>query len=103
MATPIPTEELHEALSSYHWDLYKEVNGIRPRWYRYDEMSLEQLEEAVLRLEEWRDEMVGEWDGLDARIAADEAAQAAAEAAEAVRVREERWMDAAASMGAAGW
>lgn len=99
MATPIPSEELHETLASYHWDLYKEIHGIRPRWYRYSEMTVSELEAAVLALEEWGEEIAPEWDSLDACIKAEEEA----EAAEAARAHEERWMDAAAAVGALGW
>tara|TARA_R100000664_G_scaffold31475_1_gene45098 strand:+ start:1261 stop:2289 length:1029 start_codon:yes stop_codon:yes gene_type:complete len=42
---PIPPEELHDALSASIYDLYKYVNGIRPRWIKFDEMSVEELEE----------------------------------------------------------
>ena len=99
METPIPPEELHEALAGYHYDLYKEVHGIRPRWYCYSEMSVEELEGAVLRLQE-------EVEGLREEVeylAREDAQQAELEAREAVRAHEERWMNAAAAMGAAGW
>ena len=42
--TPIPPEELHGALSGAIYDLYKYVNGIRPRWMKFSEMSIEELE-----------------------------------------------------------
>jgi len=42
--TPIPPEELHSALSGAIYDLYKYVNGIRPRWMKFSEMSVEELE-----------------------------------------------------------
>ncbi len=32
------------------WDLYKEVNGIRPRWLNMADMSLEELTETYDRL-----------------------------------------------------
>ena len=44
MGTPIPPEELHGALSGAIYDLYKYVNGVRPRWMNFDEMSVEELE-----------------------------------------------------------
>ena len=44
MGTPIPPEELHGALSAAIYDLYKYANGIRPRWIKFDEMSVEELE-----------------------------------------------------------
>ena len=42
--TPIPPEELHGALSEAIWDIYKYVNGIRPRGINFKEMSVEELE-----------------------------------------------------------
>ena len=42
---PIPPEELHDALSAAIYDLYKYVNGIRPRWIKFDEMNVAELEE----------------------------------------------------------
>ena len=42
--TPIPPEELHGALSEAIWDIYKYVNGIRPRGINFKEMSIEELE-----------------------------------------------------------
>ena len=100
---PIPPEELHGALAELHWDLYKEVNGMRPRWYRYSEMSTADLETAVLRLHEEAREAAEEWAAIDAHweaVAREEAEQAAQEA---VKRHEERWMDRAAAVGAAGW
>jgi len=44
MGTPIPPEELHGALSGAIYDLYKYVHGVRPRWMKFDEMSVEELE-----------------------------------------------------------
>lgn len=98
-ALPIPPEELHDALAEAHWDLYKEVNGIRPRWYRYDEMSTGDLERAVLSLQEEAREAAEEWAAIEARLEA----EGRQEAEEAVRRHEERWMDRAAAMGAPGW
>ncbi len=34
---------LHEDAASYHYDAYKEIHGIRPRWIRYSELSLEEI------------------------------------------------------------
>jgi|15BtaG_2_1085339.scaffolds.fasta_scaffold02905_5 hypothetical protein len=42
--TEIPPEELHSALAGAIWDLYKYVNGVRPRWINFNEMSVEELE-----------------------------------------------------------
>lgn len=102
-AIPIPPEELHDALAEAHWDLYKEANGIRPRWVNYSAMSTAELERAVLSLQEEAREAAEEWAAIEARLEA-EARQEAEEAArEAVKRHEERWMDQAAAMGAAGW
>ena len=40
-----------EQLQSIHWDLYKDVHGIRPRWMPYAEMSVEALEEEINSLQ----------------------------------------------------
>lgn len=37
---------------SYHYDLFKEVHGIRPRWYKYSEMTAEEIWKDVDFLEE---------------------------------------------------
>lgn len=33
-----------EQLAATHYDFYKDVHGVRPRWMNYDEMSEEQIE-----------------------------------------------------------
>ena len=40
-----------EELSSIHYDLYKDVHGIRPRWIDYDAMSEEELEALLNHLQ----------------------------------------------------
>ena len=40
----IPDDELHGALSGAIYDLYKYVNGIRPRWMNFKNMSVPELE-----------------------------------------------------------
>jgi hypothetical protein len=40
-------ERQHEELVASHYDLYKEVNGVRPRWYNYDEMSVADLVKEI--------------------------------------------------------
>ncbi len=100
---PIPPEELHEALSEAHYDLYKEVHGIRPRWMRYEELSTPELEATMISLMAEAEEAAAEWDAIDARIAADAEAEREAVRVEAVRAHEERFMDAAAFLGACGW
>ncbi len=46
----IPDDELHGALSGAIYDLYKYVNGIRPRWMNFKEMSIPELEAMHHRL-----------------------------------------------------
>jgi hypothetical protein len=41
---------LHQNLAAMHYDLYKDVHGIRPRWVNYDALSIEQLETDIKRL-----------------------------------------------------
>ena len=36
-------QQQHAELAASHYDLYKEVNGIRPRWINYEEMSINEL------------------------------------------------------------
>lgn len=36
-----------EQLAATHYDFYKDVHGIRPRWYNYDQMSEEELEKEL--------------------------------------------------------
>jgi len=49
----VPTRE---DIVDYIWDVYKEVNGIRPRWMDFDSMSYEELDtyakELAARAEE---------------------------------------------------
>jgi hypothetical protein len=42
---PLQGQELIDALSQDISDMYKDINGIRPRWIRFSEMSLEELEQ----------------------------------------------------------
>lgn len=100
---PIPAHELHGALSEAHYDLYKDVHGISPRWMRYEEMSTPDLEATMLSLMAEAEEAAAEWDRIDARIAADAEAEREGVRVEALRAHEERFMDAAASLGACGW
>lgn len=41
---PLEGQELLDALASDISDMYKDINGIRPRWIKFSEMSLEELE-----------------------------------------------------------
>lgn len=36
-----------EQLVASHYDFYKSVHGIRPRWMNYDAMTVEELEKAM--------------------------------------------------------
>ena len=59
LGDPIPPEELHDALSGAIWDLYKYVNGIRPRWIDFKNMTVPELEKMHHDLEEelrWKEE-----------------------------------------------
>lgn len=47
--TNIKTYE-HSCAQSFHYDLYKEINGIRPRWMNYDAMTTEEINEDIDRL-----------------------------------------------------
>ena len=42
---PLQGQELIDALSQDISDMYKDINGIRPRWIKFSEMSLEELEQ----------------------------------------------------------
>lgn len=46
-------EELsrHEQLQSIHWDIYKDVHGVRPRHVIYEAMSEQDLQDAIHDLE----------------------------------------------------
>lgn len=37
----------HEQLSATHYDLYKDVYGIRPRWFNYEQFSVEELKKEL--------------------------------------------------------
>lgn len=39
-----------EQLAATHYDFYKDVHGIRPRWMNYDAMTEEQLEQELEQL-----------------------------------------------------
>ena len=52
-----------EQLASIHYDLYKDVHGIRPRWIDYNVMSEEDLEKELDRLKDeaevvWKEEEI---------------------------------------------
>ncbi len=39
-----------DQLAATHYDFYKDVHGIRPRWMNYDAMTEEQLEQELEQL-----------------------------------------------------
>jgi hypothetical protein len=39
-----------DQLAATHYDFYKDVHGIRPRWFNYDEMTEAELEAALDQL-----------------------------------------------------
>ncbi len=47
-----PWEQLSrkDQLAATHYDFYKDVHGVRPRWYNYDEMSETDLEAELDQL-----------------------------------------------------
>jgi hypothetical protein len=45
LGEPIPAEGLADAIAQDISDMYKEMNGIRPRWYEFSKMPLEELED----------------------------------------------------------
>jgi len=65
MDTPIPPEELHGALSGAIYDLYKYVNGVRPRWINFEEMSVEELEKMHHSLTDELEAQEGEMKDAD--------------------------------------
>lgn len=50
MFTPWDQLSRKEQLASTHYDFYKDVHGIRPRWMNYDAMTEEQLEAELDQL-----------------------------------------------------
>jgi hypothetical protein len=42
--------EHYDARAEY-WDLYKSVNGVRPRWVNFDEMTTEEIREDIRDLQ----------------------------------------------------
>lgn len=45
-------KETQESLGMVIWDLFKDVNGIRPRWMDFGSMTIEELEGMIFRLQE---------------------------------------------------
>lgn len=49
-----------DELATIHYDLYKDVNGIRPRWYNYKEMTVEDLQKELARLDKQMEQVLEE-------------------------------------------
>ena len=49
-----------EQLAAEHYDFYKEVHGIRPRWMDYDAMTVEELEAEMAQLSKEADYVFAE-------------------------------------------
>ena len=49
-----------EQLAAEHYDFYKEVHGIRPRWMSYDAMTEEELEAEMAQLSKEADYVFAE-------------------------------------------
>lgn len=94
MSQPIPANELHETLAQAYSDLFKEANGIRPRWTPYGDLSTDELGQMVLELQA-EAKAEAEHEAMEER--ADER-QALADAAAACP-----YMDEAEAFGCAGW
>lgn len=43
--------QLRDELAAMHYDFYKDVHGIRPRWYNYDAMTVAELEAELAALD----------------------------------------------------
>ena len=87
-------------------DAFKEAYGTRPRHYRFDEMSLGDIQSAIESCYEDAGDLLSDeddWALIEQHNAEEEAREAAAAAREAERARVERWMDCAAERGAEGW
>ena len=93
---PIPADELHEALSEVHYDLYKDMHGISPRWMNYEAMTVGQVEAELLELQAEIEAAIV-WDAFKAQEAEKVAAR------EEGRVVREQWMDRAQAHGCPGW
>jgi hypothetical protein len=94
---------LHSAMASEYSDTFKEVFGVRPRHYPFDRVSTAELSADLSSLYDYAAEEYDRHEAMNRHNAEEEAREAAEAAREATRAREERWMDAAAIAGAAGW
>lgn len=60
---PLEGQELLDALASDISDMYKDINGIRPRWLKFSEMSLKELEQlhdqtSAAHADHWNEDRV---------------------------------------------
>lgn len=100
---PEPFSE-RDDLISYISDTYKELNGIRPRWMPFDEMSMEELRAEAEKLD---DEVRESYDLVcheddapwEAYYSAEDAEELAREAAMRELSYEERWLNKAVELG----
>lgn len=52
------TEEfIHNELVTEHFELYKDIHGIKPRWFKYSEMTIEQLKFDIADLLNYEEKM----------------------------------------------
>lgn len=61
----------HYLAQSCHYDFYKEIHGIRPRWYDYSKMTAEQIEgeiDLLVKEQEYQIEQEKEWKDEQSRI-----------------------------------
>ena len=91
---PLEGQELLDALASDISDMFKDINGIRPRWIKFGEMSLEELEQLHDQTERmhsdwWNQERVEQ--DLD-DLAYDDEARHAAQDADAAAAAEDEMM-----------
>ena len=49
-----------DELATIHYDMYKDVHGIRPRWYNYAEMTVEDLKAELDRLDHQMEQVLEE-------------------------------------------
>lgn len=99
MNQPIPAHELHAVLTEAHYDLYKDVHGISPRWIDYDELTTPELEARMISLIAEAEEAAAVDAEEEARLAKEEAEADEAAAAHAEVAHQERWLDEAQALG----
>jgi len=86
-AVVTPADDREMAMNVYS-DVYKDANGIRPRWMRWDGVSTEDIWAAVDALTPSEEEVAADAARADAEAEAWEAREAALDAAEAAEAAE---------------